>query len=71
MSLKKLISIKFVIIITAICIDILFTRATNDSNRKEVSLLVFFTIIFSVVVNIINYKIDSVKREINDKGDLL
>ena len=72
MTLKKLISIKFVIIFAAVVIGyILFTEATNDSNRNEVLLLVFFTIIFSMVVNIINNKIDAVKREIKDTGDLL
>ncbi|MDV6170144.1 hypothetical protein R1T16_17020 [Flavobacterium sp. DG1-102-2] len=72
MTLKKLISIKFVVIIAAAFIGYtLFTKATNDSNRNDVSILVFFTIVFSTVVNILNNKIDAVKREIKDTGDIL
>lgn len=72
MTLKQLISLKFIIIvIVTIGGCFLFDNATDKHNRTDVLLLVLFIVFFSTVVNSVNNKIDTIKKETNDKGDML
>lgn len=72
MNLKQLISLKFIVkLIFIIGGYFLYDNATDKHNRNEVLLLVIFIIFFSTTINTLDNKIDKIKKETNDKGDLL
>ena len=72
MNLKQLISLKFFLLIISLFAGyFLFEKATKDLYTKEALFFGLYILFICIIVNIINDKIDRIKKEANDKGDML
>jgi len=72
MNLKQLISLKFFLLIISLFAGyFLFEKAAKDLYTKEALFFGLYILFICIIVNIINDKIDRIKKEANDKGDML
>lgn len=72
MNLKQLIFIKFFLWIISLFVGyLLFEKAAKDLYTKEAMFFGLYILFVCILVNIINDKIDRIKKETNDSGDML